>query len=123
MKSPVVLIIDDEPATRSLIRDVLERAACLVAEASNGREGLEIYERINPEVIIVDLIMDGMDGFEMIRELRKRNTRARIVAMSGGVRSSKLDILRMAVSLGAHASLAKPFRPEVLLEKIGWAAA
>ncbi len=104
---------------RSLIRHVLERAAFTVAEAPSGQEGLEIYELVSPAVVIVDLFMDGMDGFEVIRELQQRKTSTRIVAMSEGVRSGTLDLLRMAISLGAHEALAKPFRPEGLLAKIG----
>jgi len=66
-----VLIIEDDPATRELIRRVLEKGGWAVTEAENGRAGLECVAKNKPKLILLDLMMPEMDGFEFIEKLRK----------------------------------------------------
>jgi CheY-like chemotaxis protein len=67
-----VLVIDDEPSTRHLIRRLVDEANYRVAEAQNGRAALGMIDRWTPQLILLDMLMPEMDGPEFIRELHKR---------------------------------------------------
>jgi signal transduction histidine kinase/DNA-binding response OmpR family regulator len=67
-----VLVVEDEPSIRQMVRRVLEKEGWTVREAENGREGLVAMEESRPSIILLDLMMPVMNGFEFIRELRKR---------------------------------------------------
>jgi CheY-like chemotaxis protein len=67
-----VLVAEDEPATREMLRRVLEKSGWTVVEAVNGREALEIVTRQRPALVLLDLMMPEMDGFEFLDELRQR---------------------------------------------------
>jgi CheY-like chemotaxis protein len=67
-----VLIVEDDPGTRELLRKTLEKAGWGVAEANNGRRGLEQLEETQPDLILLDLMMPEMDGFEFVDQVRKR---------------------------------------------------
>lgn len=68
-----VLVVEDDPDTRSMLRRVLEREQCRVIEAGNGREGLERAEEEHPSLVLLDLMMPEMDGFEFVQEFRARD--------------------------------------------------
>src|SRR5690606_18574286 len=71
LKTCQVLILEDDPDTRELLRRLLEAAGCSTAEASNGREGLKAMKAQVPDIILLDLMMPEMDGFEFLQHLRK----------------------------------------------------
>lgn len=72
-RQPTVLIVDDDFDIRKILRAKLERAECLVLEASNGQEGLVLTEgRCKPDVILLDLVMPIMDGLTMLEHLRNK---------------------------------------------------
>lgn len=108
-------MIDDDASVRYAIRRVIEEAGFTVELAANGKEGLELLERISPVLVITDLIMPEREGLETIMELRKRKPDLPIVAISGGGRPAQ-DYLQFARRLGANEILAKPFEPEELIE-------
>ena len=64
-----VLVVDDDPKTRDMLRRTLQKAGCTVAEAANGSEAIEALERAKPALILLDLMMPGMDGFEVLEKL------------------------------------------------------
>ena len=64
-----VLVVDDDPKTRDMLRRTLQKAGCTVAEACNGSEAIEALERAKPALILLDLMMPGMDGFEVLERL------------------------------------------------------
>jgi CheY-like chemotaxis protein len=66
-----VLVVEDDPATRELIRRTLEKAGYKVFEAENGRVGLQRMAHVKPRIIVLDLMMPEKDGFEFIEELRR----------------------------------------------------
>ena len=68
---PVVLVVDDDPATREVLRRALEHDGWSVREAANGRVALDAVRRDKPRLIVLDLMMPEMDGFEFVAELRK----------------------------------------------------
>ncbi len=67
-----VLLVEDDPATRSITRNILEKEGWKVSEAENGREALEYMERERPSLILLDLMMPEMDGFEFVNCVRQR---------------------------------------------------
>ena len=109
-----VLLIDDEPALRQVIRRMLESAGHQVVEAQNGRTGLQTFQAAPFDAVVTDIIMPEQEGVETIAEMRKVNKSVRIVAISGGG-IKRLDVLGLARRLGADATLPKPFRKEDLL--------
>ena len=66
-----VLVVDDDPKTREMLRRTLQKASCTVAEAANGSEAIEALERATPGLVLLDLMMPGMDGFEVLETARR----------------------------------------------------
>ncbi|HEX3430954.1 MAG TPA: response regulator transcription factor [Rhizomicrobium sp.] len=106
----VVLIIDDEPQMRSMMRRVLAAAGHSVVEAGNGREGLAAFQSYAPDIVITDIIMPEKEGIETIIELCQATHRAKIIAVSGSFTHEGPDFLTMASRFGADVVLQKPFR-------------
>lgn len=106
-----ILIIDDEPEIRSLIRAVLESDGHTITEASDGSEGINSLHESPVDVIITDIIMPGKEGLETINELRKMKSDVKIVAMSGG-RQNHLETAKL---LGASKIIQKPFNNNSLI--------
>lgn len=110
-----ILIIDDDPQMRRFLIRVLEGAGHTVHEANNGGEGLALFRRVHPLLVITDLVMPDTEGLETIRELRGEAPTTPIVAISGG---SLPVYLRAATAFGATAALAKPFVADELLSTV-----
>jgi two-component system chemotaxis response regulator CheY len=107
-----VLIVDDSAMTRRSLRQILETAGCEVVEAENGLDALERYFLDKPDVVLLDLVMRGMYGLEVLRKLREFDPRARVVVVSADVQTSSQD---MAGEAGAAAFINKPFdRTDIL---------
>jgi CheY-like chemotaxis protein len=113
-----ILVIDDEPQVRAMLRQMLERGGYEVLEAEEGRAGIKLYQEQAPDLIITDILMPGKEGIETILALRKAHPSVKIIAISGGGRMGKLDVLPIAKSFGAARTLAKPFEREELLEAV-----
>jgi CheY-like chemotaxis protein len=115
-----ILVVDDDPAVRTTIRLVLERAGHTVAMAADGFAGMEALAAGGIDLLIVDLFMPGMDGLETIREVRKHRPDLPAIVISGTSLAGPVlqepapkspDYLAMAVKLGAVRSIQKPFKP------------
>ncbi len=102
-----VMLVDDEESYRSLVRTALEREDDfqVVAEASDGREAVELAEDVNPDLIIMDVRMPYMDGFEATRLILERNPEARVVLVSRTGRRQEYSC--MSQQVGALAFMAK----------------
>jgi CheY-like chemotaxis protein len=111
-----ILVIDDEPQVRRLIKQMLTRAAHEVAEAADGDEGLACIRAQMPDLIITDILMPNREGIETIREVRRLAPTLPILVISGNAGSALY--MEMAKMLGAHAALAKPFRSAELLRAV-----
>jgi two-component system, chemotaxis family, chemotaxis protein CheY len=107
-----VLIVDDSSLTRRSLRHILENAGCEVVEAEDGLVGLERYYIDKPDVVMLDLVMRGMYGLEVLQKLRELDADARIVIVSADIQVSSQEL---AVEAGARAFVNKPFdRAEIL---------
>ena len=113
-----VLLIEDDASVRRIVRKMLERGCHEVAEAENGRIGLERLSDTEFDLVITDIVMPEMDGIETLIELRKQHPSLRVIAMSGGGRTGNMDLLSSAEKLGASAVLHKPFTMDVLTTAI-----
>jgi len=113
-----ILIIDDEPQIRSMIRLILERAGYEVSEASDGAEGIRRFREKPSDLIITDLIMPNKDGIGMIIELKKDFPGVKVIAMSGGGLNRPEGYLRGAKKLGASFTLSKPINRQDLLRAV-----
>jgi DNA-binding response OmpR family regulator len=113
-----ILVIDDDPVVCEVMRQVLERDGYNVATAGDGQSGLCDYAQLNPDLVIVDILMPGKEGIATILELREGNPDARIIAMTGGGSFNSGEVLRIAELVGADNSLAKPFRPAELVASV-----
>jgi len=115
---PNILIIDDDNQFRTMLRKMVERNGYEVIEASDGKEGIELYRKNPTDLIITDLIMPEKDGIETIQELKKDFPDIKIIAISGGGRLGPQDYLHLAKMLGAQRTLTKPIELTELLKTI-----
>jgi PAS domain S-box-containing protein len=114
-----ILLIDDDESFRTMLRLTLAHFGYTVIEARDGKEGLALFKGANVDLVITDIVMPEKEGFEVLRELRtKQVPPVKIIAISGGGRTSAVDNLHMARLLGAAKVLAKPFSNEVLIAAI-----
>jgi len=104
-----VLICDDEPSLRELIRVSLDGGAYSFAEADDGEESLEIARRLRPDVVILDMMMPRLSGLEVLSEMRRDEalsaTRVIVLTAQPGAREE-------ALREGADLVMVKPFEPD-----------
>lgn len=112
---PRVLVIDDEPDLRELIRELLDDAGYEVVEAANGREGVARFAEAPTDLVITDIMMPEQDGIQTVIELRRTRPSTKIIAISGGGPARNLDFLQFAKRVGAVEVLVKPFTNDQLV--------
>jgi CheY-like chemotaxis protein len=119
---PRVLVVDDDPMVCMAIEILLGRHSFQVTIAGGGEAGLRALEGARFDLMIVDIFMPHMRGFESIRIFHERAPTLPLIAMSGyafaNIDSPAPDFLRMALELGATRCLRKPFTPVALLTVI-----
>ncbi|MFZ5623262.1 MAG: response regulator [Gemmatimonadota bacterium] len=104
-----ILVVDDEPGLRDVIRRGLERAGHAVLLAGDGDAGLRLYEQQGADLVILDIFMPERDGIDLMLRLRAAVPQPKIIAMSGGGRRQHVDVLGDATLLGAARTFMKPF--------------
>ncbi len=111
---PIVLIVDDDAGLRGYVRASLEAEGYTVREAGSAEEGLAALEEEPPDLILLDVMMPKMDGWEMLRRVQERHGVGAIpvIMFSGRVDEGASE----AASLGAQGFVGKPFDPEQLVE-------
>ena len=111
---PVVLIVDDDEGTRTFVRASLELEGFDVREASSGTEGLAALEEEAPDLVLLDVMMPQMDGWEMLRRVQEQHGGAiPVVMFSGKVE----DAAGEAAERGASGFIGKPFDPQQLIDR------
>ena len=116
-----VLAVDDDHDILDFIRRAAEAKGHQVELANTGARFMTAYSRMNPDVVIVDVVMPDVDGIELIRWLADIQSKARVIVISGNVPSRYADMAAMlaeAVGLGTVTVLAKPFGPADLCNAI-----
>ena len=112
-----ILLIEDDTPLREVLAATLVNAGHIVAQAGDGRQGVELFDLAPADLVITDILMPGQEGIETIMQLRRLAPGLPIIAISGGATHSKF-YLGMAAKLGAQRVLAKPFTPAELLRAI-----
>ncbi|MGA2159604.1 MAG: response regulator transcription factor [Dehalococcoidia bacterium] len=114
MKKLNVLVVDDEERIINFLRSKLRVSGYEVLTASNGKEAFERFHNYDPDIIVLDLVMPEMDGFEFLKELR---TFSQVPVIILSARSEDVDKIQ-GLNLGADDYLPKPFNPNELIARI-----
>lgn len=112
-----LLLIDDDPNLILLVEDYLEFQGYKVATADNGQEALNILERWIPDLIVCDIMMPEMDGYELVRRIRDDSRISWIPVMFLSAKGQTSDRVK-GLSTGADVYLVKPFEPEELVAQV-----
>lgn len=118
---PRILVIDDDPMVGTAIEVCLKRRGFEVTVADGGESGMRALDQSAFDVMLIDVFMPHMTGFDSIRVFHDRAPQTPIVAMSGYAFANSErapDFLRMTLELGAARCLRKPFTPEALLATV-----
>lgn len=109
-----VFLVDDEKTLVKALKFNLEKEGFQVEEAFDGEEALEKVFKVNPDIIILDLMLPGLDGFEVCREIRKKEDIPIIMLTAKGEDIDKV----LGLELGADDYMTKPFNPRELVARI-----
>lgn len=111
-----ILITDDALFMRVTLKNILTQNGYeVVGEASNGREAVELYEQLKPDLVLMDITMPEMDGLEALKAIRAKDANAKVVMCTAmGQKQIVLD----AIQAGAKDFIVKPFQPERILEAV-----
>jgi len=110
-----ILIVDDSGLSRRTLRRILETAGHEVIEAEDGIVALERYFLEKPDLVLLDLVMTGMYGIEVLTKLREMDARAQVIVASADIQSSSHELAREA---GAAAYIDKPFVPDKVIQVV-----
>jgi len=114
MKSKI-LLVDDSALARRSMREILEPAGYDVVDATEGMSALEKYFLEKPDLVLLDLVMRDMNGFEVLARLREMDPAARVVVISADVQTSSHE---MAAAAGARAFVTKPVNRASVLRTV-----
>lgn len=114
-----VLVIDDNEDIRHLLTLVLENAGFTVLTGIDGADGLAQTKSAKPDLILLDAMMPGLNGFEVLEKIRKdRDSKINSIPILMLTSRSSVEDIDMAIDLGATSYVVKPFRPEKLVQKV-----
>lgn len=113
--SKSVLVVDDAAFMRMMIRDILAKEGYVIHEAVNGRDAVEKYVELRPDLVTMDLTMPEMSGLDALREIRESDSAARVLVVSA---MGQQRMIVEALEAGAMDFLVKPFQPTKALETV-----
>jgi len=114
-----ILFIEDDPMNRRVVKDMLDVAGATMAEASWAEEGLAMLDAETFDVVLVDLRMPGMDGFETIRRIRARGDAKAELPVIVVTADTAVDLRERCLEAGADDVLFKPVAMDALFDSIG----
>lgn len=115
LMSKTILVVDDAAFMRMMIRDILSKEGYVIHEAVNGRDAVEKYGEIRPDLVTMDITMPEMSGLEALKEIRGRDAAARVLIVSA---MGQQKMIVEALESGAMDFLVKPFQPTKVLETV-----
>jgi CheY-like chemotaxis protein len=122
-RQPVIMVIDDDDAFRETAAALLEQLGYTVTTAQSGDAAMKAIGRDVPAIILLDLLMPGMDGFEFLKTLRAAGVPVPVLVTTGATTDVEHDPkLSQAIAHGANGVLRKPFRIDELQRLIGQVA-
>jgi two-component system alkaline phosphatase synthesis response regulator PhoP len=115
MTTELILLVDDEPSIIELARMYLQRENFIVSSASDGEAALETIHRLNPALVVLDVMLPKLDGFEVCRRLRAEKNAIPIIMLTA--RDEDIDKI-LGLEMGADDYLTKPFNPRELVARV-----
>lgn len=113
--SKTVLVVDDAAFMRMMIRDILSKEGYVIHEAVNGRDAVEKYTEVHPDLVTMDITMPEMSGLDALRVIRQKDPGARVLIVSA---MGQQKMIVEALESGAMDFLVKPFQPTKVLETV-----
>lgn len=116
MMSNRILVADDEPSVLKVVKYYAEKNGYRVDTASDGESALQLFQDATPDLVVLDIMMPGLNGFEVCEAIREVDTRVPVIFLT-----AKGDLVDkgMGFKLGADDYVTKPFEPEELIMRIG----
>jgi two-component system, chemotaxis family, chemotaxis protein CheY len=116
VSSSTVLVCDDAVFMRTMVSDILSQAGfTVVGEAENGRQAVEKYQQLKPDLVTMDIIMPEMGGIEAVKKITQLDPGARILMCSA---MGQQALVQEALQAGARDFVVKPFQPSRVLEAV-----
>lgn len=113
--SRTILVVDDAAFMRMMIRDILAKEGYTIHEAVNGRDAVEKYEEVQPDLVTLDITMPELDGISALKAIKQAHPDARILMVSA---MGQQKMIVEALESGAMDFLVKPFQPTKVLETV-----
>jgi two-component system chemotaxis response regulator CheY len=111
-----VLITDDALFMRVTLKNILTKGGYEIAgEASNGRESVDLYQQVKPDLVTMDITMPEMDGITAVKEIKKIDPDANVIMCTA---MGQKNMVMEAVAAGAKDFIVKPFQPEKVIEAV-----
>lgn len=110
-----VLIVEDSDFMRDMLREIIEEEHEVVGEAADGEEGVEMFEDLGPDVVMMDVVMPDLDGIGATAKIKETDPSSKVIMCTSVGQEGKM---KEAVSVGADAYITKPFEDEVVLQAI-----
>lgn len=117
VSSNLILLVDDSPVNNSLMETVLSDVGYSTIVATNGSEALSLLDNRRPDLIILDIMMPGMDGYELLESLKKKDPSGEIPVIMLTARNNMKD-KEKAISMGATDYLIKPIDIEDTINRV-----
>jgi len=117
-KKAVILVVDDEQEIREYISESLKKRGYAVLEAEDGKSALKSIKKNKIDIVITDIFMPGIDGLEVILQIREHDLDIRIIGISAAGMYKSTDALKKADNFGADALFYKPFKMTKLMDKV-----
>lgn len=111
------LIVDDSSSMRAILKRALAERGFAVTAASNGSDALALMAERAPDLVLVDWNMPGMNGFELLREIRRQSRYASVKVVMVTTETNKAEMSH-ALAAGANEYIMKPFTPDVVYDKL-----
>jgi DNA-binding response OmpR family regulator len=114
-RQPLVLVVDDDDLVRKAVRMTCETEGYVVVEVQRGGDALTTFESVRPDIVLLDLMMPDVSGFDICREIRRAGHRVPVLILSA--KNDEIDVV-LGLEMGADDYIQKPFRPRELLARI-----
>lgn len=111
-----ILIVDDAAFMRMMIKDILAKNGYdVIGEAQTGKEAVELYQKLKPDLVMMDITMPEMNGIDAVKAIKKLSSTARVIMCSAmGQQAMVID----AIQAGAKDFIVKPFQPNRVIEAV-----
>ena len=112
---PKILIVDDDKSICELLRDIFKKEGYTIEEAISGNEAFLMFKSTNPDLVLLDVSMPGMNGIELLKKIREINRKVFVVVISA---HEDAVLIKEAFELGAYDYIRKPFNVDYLRKSV-----